>query len=944
MTTFTPGNLVRARGREWIVLPERYTGTLYLRPLTGNENDTVLLYPDLELEPVVPAQFDLPDDAKITVQSKAALLADALQMTLRRGAGPFRSAGHLNFEPRTYQLVPLLMALRLSTPRLIIADGVGVGKTIEAGLILREFIDRGEVNAFTVLCPPHLIDQWAAELKEKFGIKAEAVTASSAAGLERNLPLNQHLFDAFQHTVVSLDYIKAEKRRENFARACPKFVIVDEAHTCVGTHRGRQQRFELLNKLSHDRERGMILLTATPHSGDERAFGRLLSLIDPEFDHSEGETVDRYNNQRYREKLAQHYVQRGRKNLEEGGWGKNDRRIFPEHKETELKYDLSGTQADFQDTVLKYYDRSIAFEGYDRKRRISVDWSTLSLLRCMASSPAAGIQTLEKRLILGNKEGSQNDDISSLEKHFEAKIFDDEADEFGAGDIEPAVSISDKENLNFLLAKARKVQAGSDPKLDRLVSGLKLLQEKNANPVVFCRYLATAEYVEGQLKKFFPSTSVECVTGNLTPEERRKRVADMVEVVENEPDKQRILVATDCLSEGINLQKVFDAVIHYDLSWNPIRHQQREGRVNRYGQTSPEVHSMLMFSGESHIDRAVLEVIVRKATDIWRATGVTVPLPEDRGPVTKALMSALMKGRNDLAIANLKLRFEEDYKTLEIHWSNASEKEKRSRTVFAQNTMKPAEVKPEWDRAQKLLGMPEDARRFVERTMSNFGAALEKKHGLLLAHVHALEPELKQRLEQNDLSKTVKLAVSDPAPVGASVLNRTHPLTLNLAESLLEASLDTESLPTLGIGRVGAWPSTAVSAKTYLVLLRIRYKLHVNSRKRQLLLAEEAALVAISGNHIVATEEGAREILFAEATSNLADLALERFVNEIHLIKRELLNGTIAEFIDERVKTLSEDHIRLRRAARPTPEVSIEAVKPADIIGMFVLLPSRQSK
>ena len=944
MTTFTPGNLVRARGREWIVLPEKYPGTLYLRPLTGNENDTVLLNPALELEEVVPAQFDLPDDAKTTVQSKAALLADALQMTLRRGAGPFRSAGHLTFEPRTYQLVPLLMALRLSVPRLVIADGVGVGKTIEAGLILREFMDRGEVNAFTVLCPPHLIDQWTTELEEKFGIEAVAVTSSSAARLERNLPLDQHLFDAYQHTVVSLDYIKAEKRRENFAQACPNFVIVDEAHTCVGTHRGRQQRFELLSKLSRDKERGMILLTATPHSGDESAFGRLLSLIDPEFDLSEAEAVVRYNDQRYREKLAQHYVQRGRKNLEEGGWGSDDQRIFPEHKETELKYDLSGKQADFQDTVLKFYDRTIAFEGYDSKRRISVDWSTLSLLRCMASSPAAGIQTLEKRLQIGKIGSSQNDEISSLEKHVESKIFDDEADEFGAGDIEPGVLIPDEENLNILLVKARKVQAGSDPKLERLVSGLKLLQEKNANPVVFCRYLATAGYVEEHLKKVFPRALVECVTGNLTPEERRDRVADMVEIVESEPGKQRILVATDCLSEGINLQKIFDAVIHYDLSWNPIRHQQREGRVNRYGQTSAEVHSMLMFSGESHIDRAVLEVIVRKATDIWRATGVTVPLPEDRGPVTKALMSALMKGRNDLAVANLKLRFEEDYKTLEIHWRNASEKEKRSRAVFAQNTMKPAEVKPEWDRARKLLGTPEDARRFVQRTMSNFGAALEKKHGLLLAHVHALEPELKQRLEQIGLSRTVKLALSDPAPVGVSVLNRTHPLTLNLAESLLEASLDTETLPTLGIGRVGAWPSMAVSAKTYLVLLRIRYKIHVNSRKRQLLLAEEAALVAISGNQIVATEEGAREILFAEATSNLGGGRLKSLVNEIHLIKRELLNGPITEFIDERVNSLSEDHARVRRAAKSTPEVVVEVVKPADIIGMFVLLSSRLNK
>ncbi len=190
---------------------------LALRPLSGNENDIVVLAPDLELTPVEAARFDLPDDARPTVQSKAALLADSLRLTLRRGAGPFRSAAQLAFEPRSYQLVPLLMALRLQVPRLLIADDVGIGKTIEAGLILRELMDRGEVDAFSVLCPPHLVDQWIIELKDRFGIDAVAVTSGTAVRLERNLPLAQTLFDAYPFTVVSLDYIKAEKRRDGFA-------------------------------------------------------------------------------------------------------------------------------------------------------------------------------------------------------------------------------------------------------------------------------------------------------------------------------------------------------------------------------------------------------------------------------------------------------------------------------------------------------------------------------------------------------------------------------------------------------------------------------------------------------------------------------------------------------------------------------------------------------
>ena len=219
--SFTPGDLVRARGREWVALPAPRPSALALRPLSGNENDIVVLDPSLELMPVEAARFDLPDDAKSTKQAKAALLADALRLTLRRGAGPFRSAAQLAFEPRTYQLVPLLMALRLQVPRLLIADDVGIGKTIEAGLILRELMDRGEVDAFSVLCPPHLVDQWIIELKDRFGIDAVPVRRALQLALERNLPLAQTLFDAYPFTVVSLDYIKAEKRREGFARACP---------------------------------------------------------------------------------------------------------------------------------------------------------------------------------------------------------------------------------------------------------------------------------------------------------------------------------------------------------------------------------------------------------------------------------------------------------------------------------------------------------------------------------------------------------------------------------------------------------------------------------------------------------------------------------------------------------------------------------------------------
>ena len=169
---FSPGNLVKARGREWVVLPGTDADKLNLRPLSGSEADAQTLLPDVELEPIVPATFPAPNGSRIGPQDEAQLMRDAFRLALRRGAGPFRSAGRVVFEPKAYQLVPLMMAMKQDTVRLLIADDVGIGKTIEGGLIARELLDRGEIERVAVLCPPHLVDQWVQQLTSKFLIPA----------------------------------------------------------------------------------------------------------------------------------------------------------------------------------------------------------------------------------------------------------------------------------------------------------------------------------------------------------------------------------------------------------------------------------------------------------------------------------------------------------------------------------------------------------------------------------------------------------------------------------------------------------------------------------------------------------------------------------------------------------------------------------------------------
>ena len=915
-----PGDLVRARGREWVALPSPGDGILALRPLSGSEQDVVLLDPSLEPSPVGPARFDLPEDAAITVQAKAALLADALRLALRRGAGPFRSAAQLAFEPRTYQLVPLLMALRLPVPRLLIADDVGIGKTIEAGLILRELRDRGEVDAFSVLCPPHLVEQWVDELKSRFEITAVAVTAGTAARLERGLPMAQTLFDAFPATVVSLDYIKAEKRRETFARACPDFVIVDEAHACVGTHRGTQQRFALLSGLAGDPDRRMILLTATPHAGDEAAFGRLLSLVDSSF------AEMNFDDPRYRERLARHFVQRRRVDLVTGDW--HEQRAFPEHKATEKTYSLSPAHMVFQEAVLDYCVAVVEQAGTDQRERRLAFWGTLALMRCVSSSPRAA------RSVLRNRASNQGERL-------EPRIYDEDGEDEDAIDLEPSTSFAADPVLLALVNQAEDLLNQPDPKLAALVTTLTPLLRQGANPVVFCRYIATAEHVRDGLRQAFPQLAIAAVTGVLTPDERRDRVAEMAAGEEGKRSGQRLLVATDCLSEGINLQQLFDTVVHYDLCWNPTRHQQREGRVDRFGQSSPLVRSVMMFSPDSAVDGAVLKVILRKAEDIRRATGVTVPLPEERGPVTAALLAAMVLRRGARSQFALDLRLDEGATAMETRWRDVAENEKKSRTRFAQNAMRPQDVAPEWEKVRMLLGSPADARSFLQGAMACFGVPLEPKGSVVLAHVEALEAGLRERLRQRNLAGSVRLATDERVPLGAQRLTRTHGLITTTAEALVEASLDPESLPGLGIGRVGAWPTPAVEQVTRLLLLRIRHQLTTHARRERLLLVEEAALVAITqDNTITATGEEARKLLSEPATANMASAARDRFIQAARMHLPALLSGPLADFARARATELGQDHARLRTAARSAARVSVEAVQPPDVIGLFVLVPS----
>lgn len=923
---FAPGELVRARGREWVVLGA--DGGLRVRPLSGTEAEVEVLQPELEIEPITGATFPAPAADRTGGREAAQLLRDALRLSLRRGAGPFRSAGHLAFEPRAYQLAPLLMALRQETARLLIADDVGIGKTIEAGMIIREFLDRGEIERFAVLCPPHLVDQWTRELEEKFALSAMAVTASGAARLERDLPDTVSVFDAYPFTVVSLDFIKSDRRRDDFLRACPEMVVIDEAHACVTGGRARHQRFRLLRDLAADREKPkhMIMLTATPHSGDEEAFHNLLGLLDPDFAliGQAGEAERR----RLRERLAGYFIQRRRADIAD--W--REPGLFPTRETSDLAYRLSGGHERLFNDVLAYCADVV--DAADGDRRRLAFWGTLALMRCVGSSPAAAARALRTRAAI--------DVDAEEEAEIAARALDDP--EAAEDDVESGAAIDDPRLAGLIAAADRLADdPRRDPKYACLLTVVKGLIADGFRPVVFCRFIATAEAVGTSLARDLDDVQVATVTGDLPSDEREARVEALAGAAD-----RRVLVATDCLSEGVNLQAWFDAVLHYDLSWNPTRHQQREGRIDRFGQPSKLVRTVLIYGENNPVDGAVLDVILRKARRIEQETGVRVPLPDQDGSLTQALMSKVLLHARERGQLTLDLQMPEA-RAFDVAWTNASEKEKRSRTVFAQRTLKPEEVAPEWDATRLALGGAEDTERFVTRALVRLGRAPQRlSDGTWRASLAVDSPMLRERLIAEGLVEDVvepspaRLAFGPMVPARAIAVHRTHPLPGVLAEAFLEEALEAgaERGDPAVLPRVGAWESAGVERATHLFVLRLRHRLDSRGRlgAPRFQMAEEAAAVALSKSGVpVATGPDAFALLDADS----ADLAEAVKVREIAAAldalpaRMDALNA----FAAERAARLAEDHSRVRRVLGSQGQVTVTPVEPVDVIGVYVLLP-----
>ncbi len=954
MTTldYPAGSLVNARGRDWLVLPGSPEGTLLVRPLGGHDHETTVLLP--AIDEFAAATFEPPTVDDRGDAGRARLLRDALRLSFRASGGPFRSFARLAVTPRNYQLVPLMMAANQDVTRLLIADGVGIGKTVEAGLIAAELLATGEAQRLAVLCSPQLAPQWQGELRHKFGIDAHLLLPSTVNRLMRGVPFGSNVYQHYPYLVISTDFIKQKSRRDEFALHCPELVIVDEAHTCVapaGVGKSSQAhlRYALLRKLADDQQRHLLLLTATPHSGDDTAWQSLIGLLDDRLGDLPADLSGR-DREDDRKLLAKFMIQRQRADIREYLRGDfREDTPFPDRETTETAYKLTAAYRQLFDDVMDYVREQVADPKLSAVRQRVRWWSAIALLRCLASSPAAAEQTLLNRSAV-----AAADDESEVDAYAESRLLDTDLDDtLEAEDVTVGADTSEsdtpdtksRKRLRELASVAAALKSPrSDAKLKRLIPLLKELLDQGYHPIVFCRYIPTADYLAEHLSSALSKVKdlkIDAVTGTLPPEERESRVDTL-----SAHDGPRLLIATDCLSEGINLQDGFTAVVHYDLAWNPTRHEQREGRVDRFGQQADTVRTVTYYGEDNGIDGIVLQVLIRRHEHIKRSIGVSVPIPVDSTTVMKAIWeSLLLRGKEaeqltlDFADATSKSLAEQ----VEVEWINAAEREKASRTRFRQAGLKPDTVERALTEVRRALGGPADVENFTRTALSIMGAPVSDTDDGFTAIITALPAAVRDQLPPTKNGR-LQFHRSLPVPAGHSVLTRTDATVDALSRYVLDAALDSRLDPAARPARrAGVMRTQEVSKVTTLLMVRHRLEITIPGAAGTVTqVAEDAKFVAftVSGDALTWLPQAEVDALLSVTPSGNVDDALARMQLGRALGRVDALAQHLTTAGTDAAKDLVAEHQAVRSASKAGGRApTVRFLPPADVLGAYVFLP-----
>ena len=635
------GQLVNVRQRHYVVtevakstlpvscLRPSDNGAQHLISLSSVEDDALgeELQVIWELEPGAeviekaalpePTGFDAPDrlDAFLdAVRWGAGSTAD-----LKNIQAPFRSG----IEIEDYQLDPVVRAIQMPRVNLLIADDVGLGKTIEAGMTVLELIIRHRARRVLVVCPASLLVQWRDQMRDKFGLEFRIVDSDLMRDLRRKRGIHVNPWTHFPRLITSSDFLKRERPLRLFKETLPAegesiyprrydVLILDESHNCAPAGRGKYAtdslRTEAVRLMAPHFEH-KLFLTATPHNGYPESFTALLELLDNQR-FARGTTPDR-------KQLSAVMVRRLKSELPKDDFG-NDR--FPRRTLEAIEVDYPAEEKRIH-AALREYTKLRHAKADEPAKRFATEFVLMMLKKRLFSSPAAFAITLAKhenslrnakkrRPSLQPTRGILQRQIDRVDEDY---ANDDEAEEAAQEAVDSA-SLLFHEPTGEELALLKEMKTWAErakSRLDAKATELVRWLHENIRPggkwsnqrvIIFTEYRATQNWLQGILaaEGFTGGDRLLTMFGGMDSEDRERIKA----AFQTDPRQSpvRILLATDAASEGIDLQNHCCRLIHYEIPWNPNRLEQRNGRIDRHGQKSKKV-LIYHFVGKGYNDR-----------------------------------------------------------------------------------------------------------------------------------------------------------------------------------------------------------------------------------------------------------------------------------------------------------------------------------------------------
>ena len=671
-----PGQLVEVRKRQWIVadvstsqLPNSFHKKQNYVKLSSIDEDGLgeELEVIWEIEPGahIIEKSGLPEINGFDDANKLDAFLDAVRWGAAKNAdkgflqAPFRSGVSIE----DFQLDPLVRAINMARVNLLIADDVGLGKTIEAGLVIQEMLLRHRARTVLIICPASLQLKWQDEMQEKFGLEFKIVNTEYVKNLRRERGIHANPWTSFPRLIISQDWIKSGEGLRLLREIIPtnatyprKFdmMVIDEAHNIApsgsANYAVASQRTQIIREIApHFQHK--LFLTATPHNGYTESFTSLLEILD---DQRFSRNI--LPNEKQLQKVM---IRRLKTDLVDE---KGDP-LYPKRKLQALEVNYTELERNMHMKLDQYAAKREESNAH-AKNTMATKFVNGLLKKRLFSSPASFASTLEKHInTLGRT--TEQKQVTAIEERILRKAMlkaeedyadDQEFENAQEEAIEEAtnrsapLSSEEKVLLNELRAWAQSAQHRTDSKAEAICQWIELnLKDNkkwnNQRVILFTEYRTTQQWLEKILtEKGYAGKRLAMINGGMDHEEREEIKA----AFQTHPDQSsvRILLATDAASEGIDLQNHCNCLIHLEIPYNPNVMEQRNGRIDRHGQKAKEI--LIWHPVDSGAAFEKSNAIGGHKDDIIRALTKLESMREDMGsvnPVIAPQMAGLIEGR-----------------------------------------------------------------------------------------------------------------------------------------------------------------------------------------------------------------------------------------------------------------------------------------------------------